>query len=889
VSSAFDDLFAEFGAGKESSQFDDLFESVDSPTGSSRPSILGSIGRGIKNVYHAIEEAPAIAASYYGDPLEAPTILSEGAVPEPPSMAELVQHSGRTADQEKTAGYGETLGRKLGGFAAETLSSPTNAALMLATGGLGKLATAGGTATAAIESGALVPEAAAAATKAAQIGRLANVGSRAASLGFAGQMIPGAIEGARQTYEGYQREGFTPEVTGEAAVTLANALMAAGALKHGISRTPELGPRRSTEAETNAALQKTADQALLDRVAKDKAARQAGLEVPEQPPIRGEAVREAIQERGIPENRPVAEPTVPIEGPQETVEATFAESSVPDTSISPERRTGSETDRRTGQAPVDFERRVSERRAKILDEDPSLTGGAANRIAQAEVRAEVAETKAVTDPLTGLKNKAGWEELEKTVNESTDQVFVADMSGLKGLNDELGHKAGDQAIQQFATEFKRHFGEETARNGGDEHAGVMRNMSTEDAQAMAGEFIEGLKKKRISVEMPDGSVVDYPFGVHLGLGRNFAEADAASNIARDLYGSGRKAAADPNLVRAESGAIGSAEKGRTNPAQQLDIGGTTLPPTPVEKLPPQVQALSARGPVRPIPNKTFFPGDEVVVSVSGKQQPGIVVHTPEMAETTGPRMVGKAKVRLQDGRSLYIRPEAIIQRPPVGAREAVSEAGRAAYARESVQTTPAEIKAQPKTHGPVDTTAKPSKTPGEGKSAAPFNLSRMSLSESNKELLGRMYESAPEKYEQAKGGKMTFDDFRDMGLKVAGVVDAKTFEKALKEGAPLSDPGLVVYAKELMDSRSRELATVKTELDNVIAQVGEKPTSFSDRVLLEAAQQKFLQMSVEKANLDLSLAGAQAQAARTLVAMKILSQERGPIDRLINKIFAESC
>jgi hypothetical protein len=276
---------------------------------------------------------------------------------------------------------------------------------------------------------------------------------------------------------------------------------------------------------------------------------------------------------------------------------------------------------------------------------------------------------------------------------------------------------------------------------------------------------------------------------------------------------------------------------------------------------------------------SLLPGQDVTVRSGGGERRGILIHTGTETDTTGPSMKGKAKVRLEDGRQMFVKAEDVT---PV---EQVRTAAADAYGRNVVQAARDQVGAQMdralSSVGPVDTTAKPP--------VSPLNLSRMHLSEGNRELLARMYQAAPEQYEAAKGGRMTFDDFERQGLKIAGVVDPKTFEAALKNGAPLSTPGEVVLAKNLSDARARDLADALQERNRALAELGDKPRSREAQARLDDVQARFLEASLQKANLDLSLAGAQAQAARTLVAMKILSQERGPIERVIRRIFSESC
>jgi diguanylate cyclase (GGDEF)-like protein len=79
--------------------------------------------------------------------------------------------------------------------------------------------------------------------------------------------------------------------------------------------------------------------------------------------------------------------------------------------------------------------------------------------------------QATTDPLTGCANRRGIEQAARL--QSTRHPFslvVADLDGLKELNDREGHEAGDRVLQAFAdaTRSLLRTGDVLARVGGDE-------------------------------------------------------------------------------------------------------------------------------------------------------------------------------------------------------------------------------------------------------------------------------------------------------------------------------------------------------------------------------------------------------------------------------------
>lgn len=100
---------------------------------------------------------------------------------------------------------------------------------------------------------------------------------------------------------------------------------------------------------------------------------------------------------------------------------------------------------------------------------------------------------AICDPLTGLLNRRGFEErideeLERAQRAGAMlSLLVADLDGLKGLNDRFGHAAGDAALRKFAAvlvENKRRL-DAAVRLGGDEFALVLPQTGTEGARDMA--------------------------------------------------------------------------------------------------------------------------------------------------------------------------------------------------------------------------------------------------------------------------------------------------------------------------------------------------------------------------------------------------------------------
>ncbi|MGP3698059.1 diguanylate cyclase domain-containing protein [Rhodobacter sp. NSM] len=93
------------------------------------------------------------------------------------------------------------------------------------------------------------------------------------------------------------------------------------------------------------------------------------------------------------------------------------------------------------------------------------------------------------DVLTGVNNRAFYiDELNRLERQKVRPVSVVmlDLNGLKAVNDELGHDAGDQLLRRMGEVLKEAVGEtcHPARIGGDEFAVVMPRAAEVEAEAM---------------------------------------------------------------------------------------------------------------------------------------------------------------------------------------------------------------------------------------------------------------------------------------------------------------------------------------------------------------------------------------------------------------------
>ena len=112
---------------------------------------------------------------------------------------------------------------------------------------------------------------------------------------------------------------------------------------------------------------------------------------------------------------------------------------------------------------------------------------------------------AQTDTLTGLANlrafRARLEEEVKRARRYHNRLtcVMTDMDFLKGLNDELGHAAGDRAIAAVADVIRLELRETdfAARYGGDEFVVLLPEASAEDGRVLAQRICDRLKESAL--------------------------------------------------------------------------------------------------------------------------------------------------------------------------------------------------------------------------------------------------------------------------------------------------------------------------------------------------------------------------------------------------------
>lgn len=159
---------------------------------------------------------------------------------------------------------------------------------------------------------------------------------------------------------------------------------------------------------------------------------------------------------------------------------------------------------------------------------------------------EMLEQQALTDPLTGLLNRRGFEqELESLIADAQQQgishaLCFLDLDDFKLVNDSCGHSAGDELLRQLPEVIRPlvRGGDIVARLGGDEFGVLLRNCDLPDASAVAEKIRDAIRHFRFVTQTRTFTV-----GVSIGLvsispsseGREqiLKEADAACYNAKD--------------------------------------------------------------------------------------------------------------------------------------------------------------------------------------------------------------------------------------------------------------------------------------------------------------------------------------------------------------------
>ena len=132
------------------------------------------------------------------------------------------------------------------------------------------------------------------------------------------------------------------------------------------------------------------------------------------------------------------------------------------------------------------------------------------------------------DPLTGLYNRSCFDAVFKRMVTGSDypiSIVIADIDGLKEVNDTCGHDEGDKVIRRAAESLMAAFraSDVVSRIGGDEFAVLLPHTDEETAQAVVGRIKNGYS-------VANGKKADYGHGLSVGI----ATASEAGEMERAL-------------------------------------------------------------------------------------------------------------------------------------------------------------------------------------------------------------------------------------------------------------------------------------------------------------------------------------------------------------------
>jgi len=133
--------------------------------------------------------------------------------------------------------------------------------------------------------------------------------------------------------------------------------------------------------------------------------------------------------------------------------------------------------------------------------------------------------EALTDPLSGLANRRGFQEKLESALSGRITLAIIDTDNFKQINDQFGHEAGDLAIQHLAKQLRDCFPDAVcfARLGGDEFGVVLETTSLPETEAKFEKF-----RQRIMAVPP--SQHDFSITVSIGVALSNIKGTSAREL-----------------------------------------------------------------------------------------------------------------------------------------------------------------------------------------------------------------------------------------------------------------------------------------------------------------------------------------------------------------------
>lgn len=138
---------------------------------------------------------------------------------------------------------------------------------------------------------------------------------------------------------------------------------------------------------------------------------------------------------------------------------------------------------------------------------------------------------AITDPLTGLLNRKGFDEQLKKVMQGDLHIHCVgiqmDIDDFKFINDMYGHVVGDAALKSLAQDMQSYFNDNSilCRNGGDEFSVILVDTTEEEARKKIEHFT--LQPRHITYNGEE-----HPFYISLGYAEYPKDCEDVSELIR---------------------------------------------------------------------------------------------------------------------------------------------------------------------------------------------------------------------------------------------------------------------------------------------------------------------------------------------------------------------